>query len=81
MLDDKFSASFIPYDHWTSHNYIWVSCGAVPSERSAALRAFVEAAAIPAFIRWAKEIEVLDDKSPRRREPQHFKFPFPEERE
>jgi len=32
----------------------------------------------PKFIWWAKEIEALDPKSPRRREPQRFKWDFPQ---
>lgn len=73
----RLNASFFPDDAWPKGNYIWVSCGAVPSERAAEIRAILETRAIPAFIKWAKEIEALDAKSPRRRKAQHFDYPFP----
>ena len=73
-----FEAVFYPEGSFPEELCFWVSCGAVPSERVADIRGPLETHCIPKFIRWAKEIEALDPKSPRRREPQRFKWEFPQ---
>lgn len=73
-----FEATFYPEGSFPEELCFWVACGAAPSERSAEIRAALESDGIPRFIQWAKEIESLDVKSPRRREHQRFRWEFPE---
>ena len=70
-------ATFIPQDPWHEGEHIWVRCRAVASEQAAAVRALLEGEAIPRFIKWAKQIEALDARSPQRGERQHFTRPYP----
>ena len=74
---EGFSATFYPEGSFPEGLRFWVSCGAAPSDRAAEIRDLLETQAIPQFIEWAKEIEGLDVKSPRRREPQRFCWEFP----
>jgi hypothetical protein len=75
--EETFEATFYPEGSLPEELCFWVSCGAAPSERLAEIRGPLETDGIPKFIRWAKEIEALDLKSPRRREHQRFKWDFP----
>jgi hypothetical protein len=76
--NETFEAHFFPQGSWPEEICFWVSCGAAPSNRAAEIRSLLEAECIPKFIRWAKEIEALDLKSPRRREHHHFEWSFPQ---
>lgn len=75
---ETLEATFYPEGSFPEELCFWVSCGAAPSDRTAEIRGTLEADGIPRLIRWAKEIEALDLKSPRRREHQHFKWEFPQ---
>lgn len=75
---ETFEATFYPEGSGPEELCFWVSCGAAPSERMAEIRGLLESDGIPKFVRWAKEIEALDVKSPRRRERQRFKWEFPQ---
>ena len=75
---ESFEAIFYPEGSFRDELSFWVSCGAAPSNRSAEIRGLLEADCIPKFIRWAKEIEALDLKSPRRLERHRFEWPFPQ---
>jgi hypothetical protein len=79
--EETFEATFYPEGSWPEELCFWVSCGAAPSERVAEIRDALETECIPRFIQWAKEVEALDARSPRRREHQRYKwdFPHPEE--
>jgi hypothetical protein len=78
--DHAFHADFLP-NGWpkrAEHELIWVHCRAVPSSRAAEARAKIEAEIIPQFIRWAREIDALDARSPIRREKQSFRVSLEE---
>ena len=45
----------------------WVGCRSVAAEDCALARAYIEAEAIPAFVKWAAELEALPFNSTRRK--------------
>lgn len=64
--EEVFEATFYPAGSLSGESF-WVACGAAPSDKAAEIRAKIESEVIPKFIQWAKAIEALDLKSPRRR--------------
>lgn len=70
-------ATFSPEPGLATDVGFWVVCGAVPSDQVAVIRECLENEGIPQFIQWAREMEELDERSPRRSKPQHFLWKFP----
>lgn len=74
---EAFFATYAPSGSFPKGEIFEITCRSVPSQRVVDVRSALEAEAIPKFVAWAKQIESLDAHSPIRREHQHFKWAYP----